>query len=143
MPLCSVWYSCQREAVHKYEPEVFRDSLLALIQSVDKNDNDTYTSILEANESKLDLKRYAEPFFELFIVGDLLGKFNWFNGLILKVLVELLVQEKNSPSPSSRRLWMVLNLELILSGEIIFCILIFKQYGPAPQILSQEIGRND
>ena len=46
--------------------------MYALIQSIDSADNPTYTRELEANESKLDLKRYAEPFFEIFIVGGLI-----------------------------------------------------------------------
>lgn len=34
---------------------------------------DGYQNAIEVNEGKLDLKRYAESFFELFIVGGLLG----------------------------------------------------------------------
>jgi hypothetical protein len=36
-------------------------------------DEEQICSALEASEVKLDLKRYAEPFFEIFIVGGLIG----------------------------------------------------------------------
>ncbi|KAJ3305798.1 hypothetical protein HDV03_000907 [Kappamyces sp. JEL0829] len=58
----------KREAVQKYEPEIFRDELLALLPA-NPSDLDAYCVALEQNEGKLDMKRYAEPFFEIFIVG--------------------------------------------------------------------------
>ncbi|KAJ3057212.1 hypothetical protein HK097_010572 [Rhizophlyctis rosea] len=62
----------KREAVTKYEPEAFRDNLLKLIPE-DNTDFEKYTSILELNESKFDYKRYAEPLFEILIVGGLIA----------------------------------------------------------------------
>lgn len=39
----------------------------------DPNDIDKYILTLELNDQKLDYKRYAEPLFELLIVGGLIG----------------------------------------------------------------------
>jgi hypothetical protein len=57
--------------VDKYEPEQFRDDLFNILPE----DEEQICAALEANEVKLDLKRYAEPFFEIFIVGGLIGIF--------------------------------------------------------------------
>ncbi|KAI9207903.1 armadillo-type protein [Polychytrium aggregatum] len=62
----------KREANAKYEPEVFRDSLLALIPE-DLNDISQFAVILENNAEKLDYKRYGEPFFEIVICGGLIA----------------------------------------------------------------------
>ncbi|KAJ2995985.1 Basic leucine zipper and W2 domain-containing protein 2 [Globomyces sp. JEL0801] len=62
----------KREAVTKYEPEHFRDALFALLPE-DPEDIDSYCVVLESNEAKLNLKLYAEPFLEIFIVGGLLA----------------------------------------------------------------------
>ncbi|KAI9353379.1 armadillo-type protein [Zopfochytrium polystomum] len=61
----------KREVVTKYEPEVFRDSLLALIP--EDCDIDTYVGVLEGAADKLDYKRYAEPLFEFFFIGGLVA----------------------------------------------------------------------
>ncbi|KAJ3009619.1 hypothetical protein HKX48_007851 [Thoreauomyces humboldtii] len=62
----------KREAVTKYEPEAFRDSLLKLIPE-DAEEFEKYCSILELNESKFDYKRYGEPLFEFLILGGLIA----------------------------------------------------------------------
>ncbi|KAH6564485.1 hypothetical protein BASA50_005984 [Batrachochytrium salamandrivorans] len=62
----------KREAVHKYEPEVFREQFLDLIPK-DPTEIDQYAEVIEVNDSKLDIKRYAEAFFELFFVGGLVA----------------------------------------------------------------------
>ncbi|KAJ3319486.1 Basic leucine zipper and W2 domain-containing protein 2 [Boothiomyces sp. JEL0866] len=62
----------KRELVAKFEPELFRDKLFALLPE-DKNDIEAYSNVLEDNESKLDFKKYVEPFFEIFIFGGLMG----------------------------------------------------------------------
>ncbi|KAJ3088670.1 hypothetical protein HK102_008228 [Quaeritorhiza haematococci] len=62
----------KREAVTKYEPQVFRDALLVLIPD-DISDFEKYSLTLETNAEKLDYKRYAEPFFEILIVGGLIA----------------------------------------------------------------------
>lgn len=62
----------KRNAVHKYEPDQFKANLIALLPA-DTLDLEKYYSVLETNEAKIDIKRYAEPFFEIFIVGDLLA----------------------------------------------------------------------
>ncbi|KNC97475.1 uncharacterized protein SPPG_07391 [Spizellomyces punctatus DAOM BR117] len=62
----------KRETVTKYEPEAFRDSLLKIIPE-DPAEIEKYASILELNESKVDYKRYGEPFFEFLIVGGLIA----------------------------------------------------------------------
>ncbi|KAJ1550741.1 hypothetical protein HK096_005285, partial [Nowakowskiella sp. JEL0078] len=61
----------EREAVVKYEPTHFRDSLLALIP--EDIDLEKFWFVIEQNAEKLEYKRYGEPFFELFIVGGLLA----------------------------------------------------------------------
>ncbi|KAI9102007.1 armadillo-type protein [Phlyctochytrium arcticum] len=62
----------KRDNVTKYEPEAFRDSLLKIIPE-DPQDIEKYASVLELNDSKLDYKRYGEPFFEFLIVGGLIA----------------------------------------------------------------------
>ncbi|KAI8920162.1 armadillo-type protein [Powellomyces hirtus] len=62
----------KRETVTKYEPEAFRDSLLKIIPE-NPEEFEKYASLLELNESKLDYKRYGEPFFEFLIVGGLIA----------------------------------------------------------------------
>ncbi|KAJ1562722.1 Basic leucine zipper and W2 domain-containing protein 2 [Cladochytrium tenue] len=61
----------KRQVVTKHEPEVFRDSLLALIPP--DCDIETYATVLESAAEKLDYKRYADAFFELFFIGGLVG----------------------------------------------------------------------
>ncbi|EGF77983.1 hypothetical protein BATDEDRAFT_37336 [Batrachochytrium dendrobatidis JAM81] len=62
----------KREAVQKYEPEVFREQFLALIPT-ESTEIDHYAEVIEANDAKLDIKRYAEAFFELFLTGGLVA----------------------------------------------------------------------
>ncbi|KAJ3326990.1 hypothetical protein HDU76_012446 [Blyttiomyces sp. JEL0837] len=61
----------KREVVTKHEPEAFRDSLLELIP--EDCDIEKYASILEASAEKLDYRKYAESFFEFFILGGLVA----------------------------------------------------------------------
>ncbi|RKO88031.1 hypothetical protein BDK51DRAFT_24474, partial [Blyttiomyces helicus] len=62
----------KREAVTKYEPNSFRDSFLKIIPE-DATELAKYSQTLEINESKIDYKFYAEPLFELLIVGGLIA----------------------------------------------------------------------
>ncbi|KAI8802882.1 armadillo-type protein [Cladochytrium replicatum] len=70
-PATATFKQRKREAVVKYEPTAFRDSLLAVIG--EPTDNENYSQILEQNAEKLDYKRYGEPFFEITIVGGLIA----------------------------------------------------------------------
>ncbi|KAL2914488.1 hypothetical protein HK105_206055 [Polyrhizophydium stewartii] len=62
----------KRAVVHKFEPEAFRDQFLELIPA-DPADIEQYSDVIEANEVKLDIKRYADTFFELFFTGGLIA----------------------------------------------------------------------
>ncbi|KAJ3312990.1 hypothetical protein HDV04_002472 [Boothiomyces sp. JEL0838] len=62
----------KRELVSKFEPEQFRDKLIALLPE-NENEIEAYSNVLEENESKLDFKKYIEPFFEIFVFGGLMG----------------------------------------------------------------------
>ncbi|KAH6582998.1 hypothetical protein BASA61_008247 [Batrachochytrium salamandrivorans] len=59
----------KREAVHKYEPEVFREQFLDLIPK-DPTEIDQYAEVIEVNDSKLDIKRYAEAFLSCSLSAD-------------------------------------------------------------------------
>ncbi|KAI8615336.1 hypothetical protein BC830DRAFT_1123266, partial [Chytriomyces sp. MP71] len=62
----------KRAVVIKNDPESFRDALLELL--VEDATFETYVSVLESNADKLDYKRYADTFFEVVIVGGIVGE---------------------------------------------------------------------
>lgn len=65
----------QRAVVTKFEPQIFREAFLELLPSDTNNLNEYYRAVEASFEGKLDYKRYAEPFFELLIVGGLIGNY--------------------------------------------------------------------
>jgi hypothetical protein len=59
----------KRNAVSKFEPNVFRDSFITLIKDVQTVEE--YETLLFSSVDDLDYKKYGDPLFELMIVGCL------------------------------------------------------------------------
>lgn len=60
------------KAQAKHEPEIFRDQLYKYLETVPKEDFEAYTNKLVQAGSTLEFLKYADPLFEILLVGGLL-----------------------------------------------------------------------
>ncbi|KAL1915391.1 uncharacterized protein VTP21DRAFT_6849 [Calcarisporiella thermophila] len=61
------------KAQAKYEPEIFRDNLLEVINSSKPEDLDDLSQKLDAAGNELDYRKYGDTFFEVLITGGVIG----------------------------------------------------------------------